>query len=233
MLFVFLIVVIVTYIAIRAIIKIDREDDRRAARHRESEIGAKILQARRQENADRFEKMEFRVAGTSFREDALLSFGERSEDFEKSKRELVEEYDDGDRVYLYQFHCTKAELIPEPDNPHDADAIRVDFDGVTVGYIPRSDCKKAKELLDSGRIRSITPFIGGGPFKELALDPNFDGDEREPRFGDYEIIDDEQPIYARVTIRAIRPDAGGRHCPHCGAAAGDNAVFCINCGGKL
>ncbi|WP_407391457.1 HIRAN domain-containing protein [Methanobrevibacter sp.] len=31
------------------------------------------------------------------------------------------------------------DLVPEPDNPHDGDAIRVEIDGETVGYVANSD----------------------------------------------------------------------------------------------
>ncbi|MEJ7817801.1 MAG: HIRAN domain-containing protein [Thermoleophilaceae bacterium] len=34
-------------------------------------------------------------------------------------------------------HDTEARLIPEPDNPHDANAVRVEIDGAKVGYLPR------------------------------------------------------------------------------------------------
>jgi hypothetical protein len=33
---------------------------------------------------------------------------------------------------------TTAALIPEPSNPHDANAVRVEIDGRLVGYLPRA-----------------------------------------------------------------------------------------------
>ncbi len=36
-------------------------------------------------------------------------------------------------------HNCIATLVPEPDNPRDRNAIRVDIDGRTVGYLPRFD----------------------------------------------------------------------------------------------
>ena len=33
---------------------------------------------------------------------------------------------------------TTAALVPEPSNPHDANAVRVEIDGRLVGYLPRA-----------------------------------------------------------------------------------------------
>jgi hypothetical protein len=36
-------------------------------------------------------------------------------------------------------HATEAALVPEPDNPHDPNAVRVEIDGRYVGYLPRAE----------------------------------------------------------------------------------------------
>ncbi len=38
----------------------------------------------------------------------------------------------------------RVDLVAEPDDPHDKNAVRVDVDGLTVGYIPRDKAKEAK-----------------------------------------------------------------------------------------
>lgn len=232
MLFAFIVTFIAIAVAVNMIKKADRDDDTRLHRQLEAAEARKILDARARQNRDRFETLELRVVGTSFRQDAIMTFAEPNEGYGRSKRDRVEEDNDGDREYQYTFRVSSAQLVPEPENPHDPNAIRVDFDGTTVGYIQRSDCQKVRQLLDSGRIQSITPQIFGGKFKELALDPNFDSD-KDPRFSDWEIINDETEIGARVTIKAMREDAGSKHCPHCGAAVADAAAFCSDCGAKL
>ena len=35
-------------------------------------------------------------------------------------------------------------LVPEPKNPHDKNAVRVDVDGLPIGYIPRDKAREAK-----------------------------------------------------------------------------------------
>lgn len=41
-------------------------------------------------------------------------------------------------------------LVREPDNPHDANAIRVEWRGHTLGYVPRRDNVDAARLMDHG-----------------------------------------------------------------------------------
>jgi hypothetical protein len=41
----------------------------------------------------------------------------------------------------YELVCD-ARLVPEPDNPHDANAVRVEIGGRKVGYISRGDAPK-------------------------------------------------------------------------------------------
>ena len=52
-------------------------------------------------------------------------------------------------------HDTEARLIPEPDNPHDANAVRVEIDGAKVGYLPR-------DLRRNGHHRWPSWRAGGG-----------------------------------------------------------------------
>jgi len=37
------------------------------------------------------------------------------------------------------------DLVPEANNPYDKNAVRIDVDGRTIGYIPREQAKEAKE----------------------------------------------------------------------------------------
>lgn len=48
-------------------------------------------------------------------------------------------------------HVT-AHLIPEDNNPHDSDAVRVEVDGRPVGYLPRGDATTFRERLDDKRL---------------------------------------------------------------------------------
>lgn len=41
----------------------------------------------------------------------------------------------------------RARLVPETDNPHDANAVRVEVGGQTIGYLARSDAKQFRGAL--------------------------------------------------------------------------------------
>ena len=44
----------------------------------------------------------------------------------------------------------RLELVREPDNPHDANAVRVEWRGVKLGYVPRRDNAAVARQLDRG-----------------------------------------------------------------------------------
>lgn len=60
---------------------------------------------------------------------------------------------------------TDAALIPEPDNPHDPNAIRVEIDGRKVGYVPRSKAEAygpvVREPAERGRTAVCEAMISG------------------------------------------------------------------------
>jgi hypothetical protein len=63
-------------------------------------------------------------------------------------------------------HECIATLIPEPSNPHDANAVKVTIDGKTVGYLSRSNALKyhreMKRLRIRGRALKCNAIVVGG-----------------------------------------------------------------------
>ena len=55
-------------------------------------------------------------------------------------REIWRDMKSGDRL----------QLVREPANPHDANAVRVDWRGVVLGYVPRGDNAAVARQLDRG-----------------------------------------------------------------------------------
>ena len=45
---------------------------------------------------------------------------------------------------------TPLQLVREPDNPHDARAVRVDWQGHVLGYLPRVENSTVSRALDAG-----------------------------------------------------------------------------------
>ena len=116
---------------------------------------------------------------------AFESLGRRrSEYWSLSDNALAAKYPDGEkRIYAYSFPAVTCELVPEPDNPHDPNAIKVLLDGHHVGYVPTSECAAVHSILR--RATGIRATVGKGPCKVIS-----DGAVRH--------YDDE--FYVRVTI---------------------------------
>ncbi|WP_374263442.1 HIRAN domain-containing protein [Zoogloea sp.] len=68
---------------------------------------------------------------------------------------LWDEMREGDRLTL----------VREPGNRHDPYAVRVEWRGTKLGYLPRTDNREVAEEMDKG-----TPI--GGRIGQLARDPN-------------------------------------------------------------
>lgn len=68
-----------------------------------------------------------------------------------------------EHVYNKEY---RAFLIPENDNPYDKKAVRVDIDGMTVGYLSREDAPDFRESLRekklTGKITDCKAIVIGG-----------------------------------------------------------------------
>lgn len=111
------------------------------------------------------ETVNFRVAGISYKEDALMEIAWENPEYELSKREIFDEGLDGERIWRYEFRPKNVQLVEEPENPHDPNAIKVIVDGQHIGYIKAGSTTRVRNLLRSGKIEKITADIVGGPYK--------------------------------------------------------------------
>ena len=141
-----------------------------------------------------------KVAGTSYRQKELLAMGEKNPEYALTKRELLKRYPEGVTVYEYEFHSQKAELVPEPDNPHDPKAIKVLVDGVHIGYIKAGSCAHIHKLLRENRIQRIVPKIIGGKYKAL-----YSYEVGAKRSEDFELEKGDGPFAVRLEITELPP----------------------------
>lgn len=112
------------------------------------------------------------VVGESYYKTGIASLGHLDPDYHRPASRLYPDYDEGDTIDKYSFSNAPAELVPEPDNPHDPNAIRVDVRGVTVGYIARTETSHVRELMEEAD--EVIASIGAGPYKRVIEDD--DGD---------------------------------------------------------
>lgn len=130
------------------------------------------------------------VRGVENYQDAFYELVTENPDFEKSKRELIEDDQVGERVYKYEITDCDVDLRPEPDNSYDPNAIAAYFDGLLIGYVPRGSTTHVRNLLQR-RIVSITGEVGGGPYKIV--------DEVDDDV--FEMEQDATKLWATVSIR--------------------------------
>lgn len=131
-----------------------------------------------------------KVAGASYRQEAFLKLAIPNANYSKTKRELQQAGLTDKWVYEYGFSPAQVQLVPEPENPHDRNAIKVVVDGEHLGYIKAGSCAHVHKLLREGRIQRITCKIGGGRSKMLCQDEE----------GRFYFEQDDIPFYARLSI---------------------------------
>ena len=134
-----------------------------------------------------------KVAGVSFRQDALRALGTKNPDFDKTKRALIDENRIDETIYEYSFSPKKVELIHEPDNPYseNGNAVKVVVDGQHIGYIKSGSSAHVLKLIEADRIQHVDCFIGGGRSKIVTEDED---DGRRV------LETDEIGFHARLTI---------------------------------
>lgn len=149
---------------------------------------------------DEFLFYNFKIAGTSFREKEIVkNLAFENDDYSMSKKELIEDDRVDERIYQYFFDIGKVELVPEPDNPEDENAVKVIADGTHIGYVPASKAKKVKKILEKETIIQTTCEMSGGKFKLLTEEETDSGKET------YELVTEGHNIGGSVTIKYKNP----------------------------
>lgn len=135
-------------------------------------------------------KETIKVVGTSFYKDEIEELGDENENYTLTKKGIIDEGLEDERIYQYDFCPVKVELVPDPENEHDKNAIKVIADGYQIGHVPADKCAYVHGLLSSGRIRKVDVEIYGGNYKY------YDSDEEK-------LEKHEQDFGARLTLSLI------------------------------
>lgn len=138
------------------------------------------------------------VTGTSYRQKEIESLGEENPVYGYSKKEFIEDGYEDEKVYYYDFNPQKVELIEEPDNEFDPNAIKVVIDNVFVGYIKKGSCTHVKNLLKSGKIVKVDAEIYGGEYKQIYSE--YDEDKNEDV---YEVNADKSDYFVTIEIKYL------------------------------
>ena len=90
-----------------------------------------------------------------------------------TNKDILEDYYD-DRVYEAFGICgtTEIDFIFEPDNPYDANAIKVIHEDVGhIGYVPKADNIKVSEIINNTKYKVLWEIVGG-KYKYVGQDEN-------------------------------------------------------------
>lgn len=136
----------------------------------------------------------YKVTGLAHYMENLMALASENDDYRLGKRDLIDNGLTDERVYQYEFYVSKAELVPEPDNPHDPKAIKVLVEGQHVGYIKAGSCAHLNKVIREGRIEKIDVEVGGGKYKIVREDCDEFGKDV------YEMERDDIPFYVHLHI---------------------------------
>lgn len=136
-------------------------------------------------------EIEIPVKGVTFREQAVKNaceaianynnvidkddyYGART--YSQIKDDLISMEQELGHAYIYKYDgmtFSDIELIPEPDNRKDQNAIKILIFGYHVGYVPKEKTLFLKRYMNNNNyIINKVGKIVGGPFKELNHDTN-------------------------------------------------------------
>lgn len=117
----------------------------------------------------------FKVAGTSHYLGEILALATSNDDYKSSKRELLEYYEAGDKIPQFTFPKNlRVNLVDEPENQYDPDAIRVELNGRKVGYIGKESTGQVRDIRNEPDVK-IKAEIVGGSFKQVHEDDDGKG----------------------------------------------------------
>ncbi len=133
----------------------------------------------------------YHIAGVTYYEDNIMSLAQENDFYDMTKKELIEDGFENERIYEYDFCVSKFEIVPEPDNPYDKKAIKVLADGVQIGHIKSGSCSHLLNVIKDNRLTKIEGEIKGGKYKYLGYD-----DETEK----YWLEKDKIPFCAKLEI---------------------------------
>lgn len=139
-----------------------------------------------------------KVAGTTYHLDAIMELAEDNPDYDMTQREIIDAGMEEERIYQYTFPDSPVELVDDPDNEQDPNAIKVLVAGQHIGYIKRGSTGRIHKLQRSGRVLGITAEIYGGRYKVVRS-------VEEYQMQHYEMDRDESLYGAAIELR-IQPE---------------------------
>lgn len=122
-----------------------------------------------------------RIVGLDHRKANVMKLAKENPIYKLDKSAILKKGLVDTCIHKYIFADGPTELVQEPDNPHDPNAIKVVVAGQHIGYIKAGSCAHLNKVINDGRVEKILCRIYGGPYKgafqdyDETLDAGFTG----------------------------------------------------------
>lgn len=103
------------------------------------------------------------VVGEYYRHNDICSVVSGNPLYNLPDADFVKKVEPDKRIYRYKYRKTNGQLVPEPTNQHDKNAIKVIVENTHIGYIPSEQCIDLKKRIN--QIKEVEIHIGGGDYK--------------------------------------------------------------------
>lgn len=110
-------------------------------------------------------KEDYRAVGMVYHKQAISRIRSANPDWKKSKKAIMESDLVNRHINHYDYVNKPVDLVPEPTNPHDRNAVMVKIAGEHVGYIGQEYNSHVLEILKYGSVKYITAYITGGEYR--------------------------------------------------------------------
>lgn len=116
-------------------------------------------------------ELSFPVAGAiPYCKNEVQSLRKENPDWKKSPDELIAAGKAEKYIYKYRFFRSPAELVREPSNKYNRNAVMIVVNGVKVGYVPETELDKVRYIMARDPAYSVTVEIYGGERKDIDVD---------------------------------------------------------------
>lgn len=120
-------------------------------------------------NDGTLKKENFCIVGIQYYMDSINNLACLNSDWNHNASTIIAHGKAGKRIFRYSYINEPVRLIPEPENPHDKNAVCVMIAGEKVGYFSRDDNVHVLDILKNHDVEYISAFIGGGEYKIVSL----------------------------------------------------------------
>ena len=119
-------------------------------------------------------KETFYLTGVSYYEKNILKLVETNPMWSFSPDQIRSKGLDCNIVYRYRYTVKPVQLVEEPKNPNDKNAVAAYMSGQLIGYIKREDNAHIKHVKNHSTVKSISGHITGGEYKIIYDDGNME-----------------------------------------------------------